>query len=44
MNSINKEYGMELDMKIYLYQGSYDKVKESGVGKAIDHQKTSLKR
>lgn len=29
-------------MKIYLYQGSYDKVKESGVGKAIDHQKKAL--
>ena len=42
MDSINKEYGMELDMKIYLYQGSYDKVKESGVGKAIDHQKKAL--
>lgn len=26
-------------MKIYLYQGSYEKVKESGVGKAIDHQR-----
>lgn len=29
-------------MKVYLYQGSYDKVKESGVGKAIEHQKKAL--
>lgn len=29
-------------MKIYLYQGSYEKVKESGVGKAIDHQRKAL--
>lgn len=29
-------------MKVLIYSKDYDKVKESGVGKAIDHQKKAL--